>query len=249
MKKSSRGGLRPIRRLLLHPSWLARHAGKFSFSLLPEEKKVGALVDGDVICRKSFNSANAQADHLHSKKHRDAVFKAASKIRLDSPQPTEPVVTEAVVAQAGPSDPALSSVAVAVEQTIDSAPAPDGEEPSIETLVARRLETVPPVPLLTCLFCPSSFDSLDSELSHMLQVHGFFIPDAEYLVDREGLIKELGVRVGTWNVCLFCDLGFGGKVEGDDVRRNNRGLEAVRKHMCDKVNKWLLAFFACVRFV
>jgi pre-60S factor REI1 len=177
-----------------------------------------------------------------------------SRIDLRSPLPEpieEPKEPISASAQAGPSDPAAAPASETVDENVVSADHADVDEASLDSLVEKRLKTVPPVELLTCLFCPTSFDSLDSELAHMLQVHGFFIPDAEYLVDAEGLIKELGVRIGTWNVCIYCDLGFGGKVEADDgKKKKNRGLEAVRKHMCDKVggrpvSALCMIFFLC----
>lgn len=58
----------------------------------------------------------------------------------------------------------------------------------------------------------------------MTKAHGFFIPDLEYIVDLEGLIKYLGEKVSVGNICLHCN-GKG---------RQIKSLEAVRKHMVDK---------------
>lgn len=58
----------------------------------------------------------------------------------------------------------------------------------------------------------------------MTKAHGFFIPDIEYLVDLEGLIRYLGEKVSVGNICLHCN-GKG---------RQIKSLEAVRKHMVDK---------------
>lgn len=58
----------------------------------------------------------------------------------------------------------------------------------------------------------------------MTKMHGFFIPDLEYLVDIEGLIRYLGEKVSVGNICLHCN-GKG---------RQIKSLEAVRKHMVDK---------------
>ncbi|KAF9126594.1 hypothetical protein BG015_004675 [Linnemannia schmuckeri] len=61
-------------------------------------------------------------------------------------------------------------------------------------------------------------------IEHMTKYHGFFIPDLEYIVDLEGLIKYLGEKVSVGNICLHCN-GKG---------RQIKSLEAVRKHMVDK---------------
>jgi pre-60S factor REI1 len=58
----------------------------------------------------------------------------------------------------------------------------------------------------------------------MASTHSFFIPDADYLTDVEGLIGYLGEKIAVGNVCIFCN-GKG---------REFRTLDAVRKHMTDK---------------
>ena len=43
-----------------------------------------------------------------------------------------------------------------------------------------------------CLFCPHIASSLETNISHMTTKHSFFLPDAEYICDLEGLIVYLG---------------------------------------------------------
>lgn len=43
-----------------------------------------------------------------------------------------------------------------------------------------------------CLFCSSVSSSLENNLNHMSVKHGFFLPDADYLVDVEGMVTYLG---------------------------------------------------------
>lgn len=75
-----------------------------------------------------------------------------------------------------------------------------------------------------CLFCFFEAEALEDNLVHMSQVHSFFIPDADYLVDISGLITYLGEKIAVGNVCIFCN----------DKGREFRSIEAVRKHMIDK---------------
>lgn len=58
----------------------------------------------------------------------------------------------------------------------------------------------------------------------MSQVHSFFVPDADYLVDLPGLITYLGEKIAVGNICIYCN----------EKGREFRTLEAVRKHMVDK---------------
>ncbi|KAI8888814.1 hypothetical protein K501DRAFT_320725 [Backusella circina FSU 941] len=74
-----------------------------------------------------------------------------------------------------------------------------------------------------CLFCCGTFTDFETNLKHMTQVHGFFLPDVEYLEDPEGLVSYLAEKISDC-ICLYC---------------NGRGKEwksqpAVRKHMLDK---------------
>lgn len=48
------------------------------------------------------------------------------------------------------------------------------------------------LPVTDCLFCPHHSKSLLKNVAHMTKVHGFFLPDVEFLVDLRGLIRYLG---------------------------------------------------------
>lgn len=75
-----------------------------------------------------------------------------------------------------------------------------------------------------CLFCTHQSDDLVENLKHMSVAHSFFIPDAEYCTDIEGLIYYLGEKVANYFICLFCN----------DRGKTFYSLDAVRKHMLDK---------------
>lgn len=55
-----------------------------------------------------------------------------------------------------------------------------------------------------CLFCSSISSSLENNINHMSVKHGFFLPDADYLVDVEGMVTYLGEKVGEGHMCLWC---------------------------------------------
>lgn len=98
----------------------------------------------------------------------------------------------------------------------------EGKEEEEEEI--EEAEEGEPLAMNECLFCPHFEDDLESNLDHMSWTHGFFIPDIEYLVNLQGLIEYLGEKVGTANLCLYC---------------NERGktflsVEAVQHHMIDK---------------
>ncbi|GAB1603435.1 zinc finger protein 622-like [Argonauta hians] len=81
-----------------------------------------------------------------------------------------------------------------------------------------------PVPVEACLFCPVVSDSLEANVKHMTQQHRFFIPDADYLVDLEGLIAYLGEKVGEGHMCLWCN----------DSGKTFYSTKAAQQHMIDK---------------
>ena len=98
-----------------------------------------------------------------------------------------------------------------------------------------------------CLFCITHSESLPANLEHMSISHGFFIPDADYLVDLEGLIRYLGEKIAVGNVCIYCHGrkkgisrtepgGEANEGQNDTIGREFRSLEATRAHMVDKAH-------------
>ncbi|CAM9434816.1 unnamed protein product, partial [Phaeothamnion confervicola] len=74
-----------------------------------------------------------------------------------------------------------------------------------------------------CIFCDQHSADVEENCRHMLERHGFFIPDAEYLVDAAGLVTYLNQKVKLGRVCLYCN----GRGKAFHVRR------AVQQHMMD----------------
>lgn len=77
-----------------------------------------------------------------------------------------------------------------------------------------------------CLFCSQNSQSLFHNVKHMSDVHSFFIPDVEYLVDMKGLLVYLGEKVCQGFMCLWCN----------DSGKCFHSMESAQAHMIDKGN-------------
>ncbi|KAI9251489.1 C2H2 type zinc-finger-domain-containing protein, partial [Phascolomyces articulosus] len=73
-----------------------------------------------------------------------------------------------------------------------------------------------------CLFCSETSNAFDTNIKHMETIHGFFLPDAEYLQDAKGLIHYLSTKVNS-SICLYCN-GRG---------KEWKSVDAVCAHMID----------------
>ncbi|KAK3682619.1 C2H2 type zinc-finger-domain-containing protein [Podospora appendiculata] len=73
----------------------------------------------------------------------------------------------------------------------------------------------------SCLFCNYESPTVALNALHMERIHGMFIPEKEYLVDLEGLIGSLQMRVFELHECITC-----GKPRSNTF--------AVQTHMRDK---------------
>ena len=92
----------------------------------------------------------------------------------------------------------------------------------------------PPAPPATgptvCIFCNRSYRDVDGAVRHMLRHHGFFIPDADFLIDLPGLVTYCNEKVKLGGMCLYCN--GRGKQFGSYVD--------VQRHMEDKSHCKLL---------
>lgn len=78
----------------------------------------------------------------------------------------------------------------------------DYDEEEIEEMLSKVVKND------TCLFCDHKSPSIKSNLHHMDTVHGFFIPEEQYLTDLDGLMEYLGFKVGAGATCLWCNKQF-----------------------------------------
>ena len=60
------------------------------------------------------------------------------------------------------------------------------------------------VPLNRCMFCNYESPTFKLGIMHMNKFHGMFIPEQQYLVDLEGLIRYLFSKIVKNHECLYC---------------------------------------------
>ncbi|GBF90614.1 hypothetical protein Rsub_03186 [Raphidocelis subcapitata] len=84
------------------------------------------------------------------------------------------------------------------------------------------------------LFDNRTAPSMEDNLDYMYRKFGFYLPDAEYLVDPAGLLRYLGSKLQYGRVPLYTC--------GDDPNaRQFRSLHAVQRHMVD-ANRCRMAY-------
>ncbi|XP_037274988.2 cytoplasmic 60S subunit biogenesis factor ZNF622 [Rhipicephalus microplus] len=107
-------------------------------------------------------------------------------------------------------------------QSVDDEEEENDEEEEDEEGMEDDSEQVLPT---ECLFCGEQSGSVVENVAHMGRAHSFFIPDAEYLVDVEGLLTYLGYKLGVGRLCLWCS---------NERSAPFVSVQAARQHMRDK---------------
>lgn len=118
---------------------------------------------------KTFSSKNAEESHLKSKKHKFNVKLSEKKKASETIEPTADA-----------------------ENTMEVI---EGEAPEKIETEKNVIPDKNEYELNECFFCNNMSENIEGNLEHMLKIHGFFIPEAEYLVNIEGLLKYIGTRV------------------------------------------------------
>lgn len=162
-----------------------------------------------VACQKTFYSENSYQNHIKSSKHKSREARMsrehaddASSVMSSTFSLGEPInkTQENDVSKA-----ADSLKAATIEEEDEGEDEPDNGEFSPSR----------------CLFCNNKESDMNANIEHMLKSHGMFVPEKEYLVDAEGLIKWLYRKINENNECLYCHA----------IRNNPAG---ARTHMRDK---------------
>lgn len=228
--------LPPVTAADFHQRVLERKA-----QLAEDEKKQDAYCQ---LCKKQFSTQKAFENHEQSKKHREAASKVTEdmveknnrknlamndtavkggKFEADQKEVKKNLANLKIMnkeslgaekeQKATGKKSAQPKPSTSSKQTED-----DSDSDSWESVEGEAL------PIEECLFCSYQSKSLEKNMKHMTVEHSFFVPDAEYLVDLEGLISYLGEKVGEGNMCLWCG----------EMGKAFYTTRAAQQHMMDK---------------
>lgn len=154
--------------------------------------------------RRSYLNENSFTNHLNSKKHKELEFKASPGTQETTHSNSDKKKQQGHRQQLfSDDDDELEHTMHMEDGSVEGSTANDGSDRA----------------LVCCLFCHHTTDHFDSNLQHMVQQHGFFLPDVEYLVNAPGLISYLFEKVVQDHICLYCN------------DKKWRSVEAVRAHM------------------
>lgn len=180
-------------------------------------------------CQKTYYSENAYQNHLASKAHKTRELAPSSRA---STRDTNSVVDS--IADSEPRDPVaeeeFDKVVAGIKHTSiqdvpavtrrPGAPAPDTEPRQDHPMSPEKPEPLE-IPISRCLFCNYDSPNLKLSVMHMAKIHGLFIPEQDFLVDMEGLIRYMQAKIHQNFECLYCH-----KLRGN--------AEGVQTHMRDK---------------
>ncbi|EXJ93005.1 hypothetical protein A1O3_01561 [Capronia epimyces CBS 606.96] len=186
-------------------------------------------------CQKTYYSENAYQNHLASKSHKTKELVGNRSSRGDESArigSTASAVNS--TAESEPRDPEAEAefekVVAGIKETSlqdvpaitrrPSAPAPDAE-PREDHPISPEKPPVASIPVSRCLFCNYDSPSVKLSVAHMTKIHGLFVPEQNYLVDAEGLLRYMQGKVYENFECLYCH-----KLRGN--------AEGVQTHMRDK---------------
>ena len=165
-------------------------------------------------CQKTYYSENGYHNHVASQKHKSNVAKRRTLPNAGPEDETVSMISSAYSL----GDPLEASVRkdsdvqarldVVVEGTKEISLAEDRPESASATPSNGHSENgkgkrdAPTS--VTCLFCNYVSPSIGLNLSHMERFHSMFIPEQEYLVDLDGLLRHLHDKVVTLHECILC---------------------------------------------
>jgi pre-60S factor REI1 len=98
----------------------------------------------------------------------------------------------------------LSHVVKGLEDTIIGEKGREPEHSATTAIQSTTTEKSQALSTLSCIFCNYVSPSIELNASHMVKIHGMFIPEQSYLIDLEGLIKYLAEKVSQSHECLYC---------------------------------------------
>jgi pre-60S factor REI1 len=164
-------------------------------------------------CKKFFKSKNAHDNHLDSKKHKENLkLFMENHINEDDQQEVRVSVPTAEVIEERRKQ-------LGIEEE-------DDEDMDVESVDSDEWDddTENPIANNNCIFCDHHSKNLVKNLKHMSIAHSFFIPDAEFCCDVEGLLSYLAEKVCRDFICLWCN----------EKGRTFYSIQGVRQHMIEK---------------
>lgn len=163
-------------------------------------------------CKKVFKTKNAHDNHLNGKKHKDSLksFLENHSNEDDSQEVRVSVPTAEIVEE---------------RQKLIEADSEE-DEMDVESVDSDEWDddTENPIAKSNCIFCDHHSKNLVKNLNHMATAHSFFVPDAEFCSDVEGLLSYLAEKVCRDFICLWCN----------EKGRSFYTVLAVRQHMVEK---------------
>ena len=161
-----------------------------------------------MICNKNFNSLNMYEQHCSSKKHKEREksnekernTRHRNKGALNGDNMSQ---VELLKDKSSTDIPEEKSMPVqAVKSPKDQMLLEDDASVESEGSVSSDSELLKNN---CCIFCDKISLNLEENVQHMLLHHGFFIPDAEYLVNLKSLVQYCSEKVKLGNICLYCN--------------------------------------------
>ncbi|XP_058453496.1 cytoplasmic 60S subunit biogenesis factor ZNF622 [Malaya genurostris] len=157
-------------------------------------------------CKKLFKSKKTHDNHLDSRKHKDNL-----KAFLEQ-QP-----------EAKDQDVSVKSSRSCKTTASDQQQPMDEDVEEVDSDQWDK-EWDNPIENNDCLFCLHHSEDIIKNIKHMSVSHSFFIPDAEYCIDVEGLLSYLAEKICKDFICIWCN----------EKGRTFYSLDAVRNHMVEK---------------
>ncbi|VDK51591.1 unnamed protein product [Anisakis simplex] len=209
-----------------------------------EKEELGTRSSFCELCNKQFQSTNAFENHLNSKRHKENQTKGSSisqQQRKSSNDKTEPQHTISNSSSSPSQQKSIVSQEVLdAESKIDREMNGSESEEDVDGSDSEgwvtdhgtededdvEFDESKAIPTTCCLFCSHQSNTMERNLEHMGVSHGFFLPDAEYCIDIQGMLHYLGLKVGSGNICLLCN----------EKGKRFRSMDACQKHMRDKAH-------------
>ena len=141
-------------------------------------------------CNKFFKSQNSHDNHLNSKKHRESLI-----AYLDNNKNDEEEIEDVIVS--------VKSVDILEERRLQKVEEDDSMDAESVDSDEWDDDTENPIANNNCIFCDHHSKNLVNNMKPMSIAHSFFIPDAEFCSDLEGLLSYLAEKVVKGNNLTF----------------------------------------------